>query len=54
MQTSEPASTRAATDAVVKILNSTYTKSNIDKVAAAAVPLDRYTFSKIINYYNVI
>ena len=34
MHTSEPYSTREATDSVVKITNSTYTNASLDKVSA--------------------
>ena len=42
MNNSEPASNRKSTDRVVKLLNSTYTNPNLDKVAEAAVQLNKY------------
>ena len=47
MHTEEPASTIEATDVAVKIINSTYTKSNLDKVSEAAFPLDKGQHKKL-------
>ena len=41
LQASEPVFCIEATEIVVKILNSTYEKSYLDKVAEAAVHLDK-------------
>ena len=42
VQTAEPYSTREATERVLKMLNSTYVKADLDKVDAAAVQIDKY------------
>ena len=42
MWTAEPASTREATKWVVKLIDITYTKSDLDKVSVAAVQIDKY------------
>ena len=48
IQTSEPYYTREATEIVVIILDSTYAKANLDKVAAAAVQIDKYQHKKLV------
>ena len=40
MQTAEPASTREATEKMVKILNSTYVKSDLEQVVSNAIYLN--------------
>ena len=47
MQNAEPAYTIEATDIVVNILNITYEKSNLDKVAATEVQLDEYQHKRL-------
>ena len=42
MHYSEPVSARKATARVVKIIDSIYEKSDVDKVSLAAVQLDKY------------
>ena len=41
IQAAEPASTREATDRVVKIIHSTYAKDDLDKISEAEFQLDK-------------
>ena len=55
MQTAEPSSTRKDTGIVIKILDSTYAKANLDKVDADTVQLDKYqckTLLRIITEFE--
>ena len=47
MQNAEPSYTIEATEIVVNILNITYEKSNLDKVAATEVQIDEYQHKKL-------
>ena len=47
IRTKEPDFTRQATERVVKVLAITYAKTAIDKVATAAVQLDKYQNKKL-------
>ena len=49
MHTEEQASTKEATEIVVKTLDSTYEKSVLDKVAAAEVHLNKNQHKKLLS-----
>ena len=48
VQTSELPSNREATERAVKILNSTYENSDLDKVAMAVVHIYKYQWKKLL------
>ena len=54
MQTAESYSVREATDRVVKIIDSTYEKDDLDKVATAAFQLDKYHRKHLLSIITII
>ena len=51
MQTTEPASTREATERMVKILDGTYVKSDLNQVADNATQLNAEERTRLISIF---
>ena len=49
INTAETASTRETNDRLAKILESTYTKSDLDNIVEAAVQVDKYQEKKVLS-----